>query len=208
MPSPRARRRAGRRVPMRDVLKKVALGVGLAMALPRLLWFGVCAPVLGRDRAFEGAMQGLARSPGLRGVLMRRGFLSVVLAACHPTVTVGYGVLMSKTGATLGENVYVGPGCSLGLVSLEQDVLLADGVRIPSGGHTHALADAAVPIREQGGTPTRVRVGRGTWIGSGAVIMADIGANCVIGAGAVVTKPMPDNVVAVGVPAKVIRVRA
>ena len=193
---------------MRDVIKKVALGAGLAMALPRLAWFGVCAPILGRDRAFEGAMQGLARSPGLRGVLMRRAFLSVVLAACHPSVTVGYGVLMSKTGATLGENVYVGPGCSLGLVSLEQDVLLADGVRIPSGGHTHTSTDVSVPIRAQDGAPTRVRVGRGTWIGSGAVILADVGANCVIGAGAVVTKPMPDNVVAVGVPAKAIRVRA
>jgi acetyltransferase-like isoleucine patch superfamily enzyme len=193
---------------MRDALKRVALGAGLAMVLPRLLWFGLCAAILGRDRAFEGAVQGLARVPGLRGVLMRRAFLTVALADCHHTVTVSYGVLMSKAGASLGENVYVGPGCSLGLVSLEKDVLLADGVRIPSGGHTHASTDASVPIREQGGTPTRVRVGRGTWVGSGAVILADVGANCVIGAGAVVTRPIPDNVVAVGVPAKAIRARA
>jgi acetyltransferase-like isoleucine patch superfamily enzyme len=53
-----------------------------------------------------------------------------------------------------------------------------------------------------------VRVGSGSWIGSGAVILADVGRNCVVGAGAVVTKALPDDVVAVGVPARVIRVRS
>jgi acetyltransferase-like isoleucine patch superfamily enzyme len=37
--------------------------------------------------------------------------------------------------------------------------------------------------------------------------MADVGANTVVGAGAVVTKPLPDGVVAAGVPAKMIRHR-
>ena len=152
-------------------------------------------------------MQGLARSPGLRGIYMRRAFLSAVISACHPTVTVSYGVLMSKAGAELEANVYIGPNCSLGLVSLGRDVLLADGVRIPSGAHTHSTADPSQPIREQGGTLTKVRIGPGTWIGSGAVVLANVGANCVIGAGSVVTKSIPDNVVAVGVPAAVVRSR-
>ena len=52
-----------------------------------------------------------------------------------------------------------------------------------------------------------VRVGAGSWIGSGAVILADIGKNCVIGAGSVVTRPIPDHVVAAGVPARVVRER-
>jgi acetyltransferase-like isoleucine patch superfamily enzyme len=38
--------------------------------------------------------------------------------------------------------------------------------------------------------------------------MADVGRNAVIGAGAVVTSPIPDNVVAAGVPARVIRDRS
>jgi acetyltransferase-like isoleucine patch superfamily enzyme len=37
--------------------------------------------------------------------------------------------------------------------------------------------------------------------------MADVGAGTVVGAGAVVTNPLPDYVIAVGVPAKVIRSR-
>jgi acetyltransferase-like isoleucine patch superfamily enzyme len=39
------------------------------------------------------------------------------------------------------------------------------------------------------------------------VILADIGKHCVIGAGSVVTKPIPDYAIAVGVPARVIRSR-
>ena len=53
-----------------------------------------------------------------------------------------------------------------------------------------------------------MRIGAGSWIGSGAIVMADVGANAVVGAGAVVTKPVPDAVVAAGVPATVIRTRA
>jgi virginiamycin A acetyltransferase len=52
-----------------------------------------------------------------------------------------------------------------------------------------------------------VTIGAGSWIGSGAIVLADVGRNCVIGAGSVVTKPIPDNVVAVGNPARVISSR-
>jgi acetyltransferase-like isoleucine patch superfamily enzyme len=52
-----------------------------------------------------------------------------------------------------------------------------------------------------------VRIGAGTWIGSGSVILADVGRNSIIGAGSVVTRPIPDEVVAAGTPARVIRHR-
>lgn len=52
-----------------------------------------------------------------------------------------------------------------------------------------------------------VRIGRNCWIGSGALIMpgVTIGDNSVIGAGSVVTKDIPENVVAVGNPCRVLR---
>lgn len=52
-----------------------------------------------------------------------------------------------------------------------------------------------------------VRIGSGTWIGAGAIVMADVGRDSIVGAGAVVTKPVPDRVLAAGVPAQVIRSR-
>ena len=101
----------------------------------------------------------------------------------------------------------MGPGCHLGLVHLERDVLVAAGVHIPSGGRIHGTDDPTIPIREQEGVAKMVRIGAGSWIGSASVILADVGRNCVIGAGSVVTRPIPDNVVAAGVPARVVRER-
>ncbi|NLO64937.1 MAG: sugar O-acetyltransferase [Clostridiales bacterium] len=52
-----------------------------------------------------------------------------------------------------------------------------------------------------------IRIGKNCWIGAGAIILAGvtIGDNSVIGAGSVVTKDIPENVVAVGIPCKVIK---
>lgn len=52
-----------------------------------------------------------------------------------------------------------------------------------------------------------ITIGNNVWIGAGCIILAgvEIGDNTVIGAGSVVTKSMPSNVVAVGVPCKIKR---
>jgi acetyltransferase-like isoleucine patch superfamily enzyme len=50
-----------------------------------------------------------------------------------------------------------------------------------------------------------VKIGRGSWIGSAAIVMADVGEQSIIGAGSVVTQPVPSRVLAAGVPARVIR---
>ena len=64
-----------------------------------------------------------------------------------------------------------------------------------------------VLIREQPGTFPRVTIGRDSWIGERTVVMADVGKHCIIAAGSVVTKPVPDYAIAVGSPARVVRFR-
>ena len=193
---------------MRDILKALATMLATVVVAPRIIAFRTAAAIVGKDRAIEASTQSLARVPGLRGQYLRRAFLPFVGVTCHPTATVCYGTTFSKPGSVLEENVYVGPGCHLGLVHLERDVLLAAGVHIPSGGRTHGTDDPSIPIREQAGNPTMVRVGAGSWIGSAAVVLADVGRNSVVGAGSVVTKPIPDDVIAAGVPARIVRSRA
>jgi acetyltransferase-like isoleucine patch superfamily enzyme len=193
---------------MRDSLKAVARALAFLVILPQILSFSIRASIMGRDRALEGSTQWLALMPGLLGVYLRKAFLSYALAYAAPSATVSFGTIFSRAGARLDTNVYVGPGCVLGLVHIERDVLIGSGVQITSGRQTHGTDDPLVPIREQEGAPVLVRVGQGSWIGSGAIVMADVGANAVVGAGSVVTKPVPDSVVAAGVPAAVIRQRA
>jgi acetyltransferase-like isoleucine patch superfamily enzyme len=192
---------------VRDVSKTLLRAIATLAVLPALASYYIRRPLLSADRALEGSSEALGLVPGLFGDYLRRAFLARVLNRCATSATVRFGTLFSKVGARLDDNVYVGPRCHLGFVHLEEDVLLGAGVHVPSGRTTHGTADALQPIRDQPGTPTLVRIGAGTWVGSAAVVMADVGKHCVIGAGAVVTERVPDYSVAAGVPAKVIRSR-
>jgi virginiamycin A acetyltransferase len=192
---------------LRQMLKALARGVAFLLVLPMLCSFWLWALLLGRDRALVGSSQTLSLLPGLIGQYLRRAFYSCVLAYCHPSATIEFGVLFSKAGARIGENVYIGPRCHIGLVDIGREVLLGAGVHVTSGAHTHGFDALGVPLREQPGVPVQVRIGAGAWIGNAAVVMADVGCDTIVGAGAVVTKPLPDRVIAVGVPARVIRNR-
>jgi acetyltransferase-like isoleucine patch superfamily enzyme len=193
---------------MKEALKTAARGAAFVAALPWIVSFVVRAPLLGRDRAIEGSTQALAWLPGLLGQYVRRAFLRVALDACGPNAVIEYGVLVSQAGTRIDDFAYIGPRCHIGLAHIGRDALIAAGVHIPSGGATHGTADVTRSIREQEGHRTMVHVGEGAWIGSAAVLMADVGRHSIVGAGAVVTKPLEPFSVAVGVPARVIRMRA
>jgi virginiamycin A acetyltransferase len=193
---------------MREAVKGIVRIVALILISPALASYWIRAALIGRDRALEASSQALSLIPGICGQYLRQAFFARTLSHCHPTVTISFGTLFSQCGARLDEHVYVGPRCSLGLVHIERDVLLGTGVHVTSGRHTHGVNQVGVPIRDQATTRTLVRIGAGTWVGSGAIVMADVGTNSVVGAGSVVTKPLPDDVVAAGVPARVIRHRA
>jgi acetyltransferase-like isoleucine patch superfamily enzyme len=83
-------------------------------------------------------------------------------------------------------------------------VLLAAGVHVPA---VQPRNRPVATIHDQPGKLRKVRIGRGSWIGSNAVVLADVGRDTIVGAGAVVTHPLPDRVIAAGVPARVVRRR-
>jgi virginiamycin A acetyltransferase len=192
---------------MRETLKSIARAAALAAVSPALLSFILRARLFGKDRALEGSTQALALIPGILGQYLRRAFLARTLASCADTAAIEFGTIFSQAGTRIGARAYLGPRCHIGLADIGADVLLAAGVHVPSGGATHGVGDPDVPIREQPGERTMIQLGEGAWIGSAAIVMADVGRGTVVGAGAVVTKPLPDFVIAAGVPARVIRSR-
>ena len=71
----------------------------------------------------------------------------------------------------------------------------------------HSYADPDVPVGRQWPVNSTVRIGSGTWLGTGAVILpgAVLGRNVVVAAGAVVRGEVPDYAVVGGVPARVLK---
>lgn len=73
----------------------------------------------------------------------------------------------------------------------------------------HVVVDPEIPVRHQGLYMRPVRVGANVWVGYNAQVLrgVTIGDNAIIGSNAVVTRDIPANAVAVGSPARVVRMR-
>lgn len=192
---------------MRRVLKQFANLVALAAALPLAIGYRLATIVLCRQSCFATVAQCVSLVPGKCGIYFRRGLYRQLLQVCGPDAQVGFAVLLTSPDTCLGANCYIGPFSILGDVVLERDVLIASHVSIINGARQHGVERCDVSIREQEGALPRVTIGEGSWIGERAVVMADVGRHCIVGAGAVVTKPIPDYAVAMGVPARVQRFR-
>ena len=106
----------------------------------------------------------------------------------------------------VGENFYANTGCimlDVAQITIGNDVLFGPNVAIYTAGHPIHY-ESRKSGYEYG---ISVVIGDNVWIGGNCVILpgVKIGNNVVIGAGSVVTKNMPDNVLAAGNPCKVIR---
>ena len=128
--------------------------------------------------------------------------LNPLKAAIEEGMHVGNNVtLSSKWGSSFGSEPY--------LITIEDDVRMSGGVHfVTHDGGTWAFRDIKKykVDGEDIGAYGSISVGYRSFIGYGVIIMpgVHIGKRCVIGAGAIVTKDIPDDSVAVGCPAKVI----
>lgn len=152
---------------------------------------------------FQGCAELLSLVPGKPGIFLRRGFYRMSLDACATDCHIGFGTLIAHPQVRIGRGVYVGARCSLGQVVLADDVTIGSNVDILSGRRQHHFDRLDTAIQDQGGIFQQLRIGRNTWVGNSAVVMADVGEDCVIGAGSVVVHPIPPRSVAAGNPAAV-----
>lgn len=112
----------------------------------------------------------------------------------------------------IGENTYIGELNNIraagGVIRIGDDCLISQNISIVAANHNYA---SGVPINKQPWSIEKnfIEIGNDVWIGSGAIVLpgVKIGNGCVIAAGAVVTKDLPENIIAAGVPARVINKR-
>lgn len=126
-----------------------------------------------------------------------------------------YAITCSKI--SIGARVVIRPQTMLfadpraavaGKILIEDDVLIGAGVHVYTANHN--FSNPALPIAVQGHNDARdVILRTGSWIGAHAVILpgVEVGPGAVVGAGSVVTRSVPQECVAAGNPARVIRNR-
>lgn len=105
---------------------------------------------------------------------------------------------------TIGKNVFINFDCTflaLGGITIDEDVLIGPKVSLITENHP------LNPEDRKGLIGKRIHIKRNAWIGANATILpgVTIGENSVVAAGAVVSKDVPDNAVAGGIPAKFIK---
>jgi maltose O-acetyltransferase len=119
----------------------------------------------------------------------------------EPTLHVDYGMHIH-----IGEGFYANANCvmlDVAEIRIGDDTMLAPGVQLLTA--THPVdAQQRVSGRELG---FPISIGSRVWLGGGAIVCpgVTIGDDVVVGSGAVVVKDLPDRVVAVGNPARIVR---
>lgn len=119
-----------------------------------------------------------------------------------------------KYNADISPNIIIGNFSELGTrcmihgnVTIGNNVIMGPDVKIYARNHKYTSID--VPIQFQGKEYLKTIIGNDVWLSANVIITAgvNIGNHCIIAAGSVVTKDVPDFSVVGGVPAKIIKNR-
>jgi acetyltransferase-like isoleucine patch superfamily enzyme len=183
--------------------------VFIAVVLTVPLWIGSRLMLnLGSERFFCTCSEILSMVPGLPGIFLRRGFYARALCECSTDCQIGFGTTFSHADVVIEPHVVIGNRCSIGCAVLRDGVALGSNIDILSGRYQHPVEGGDAPVQFRAGTFRRTEIGRSAWVGNSSVIMADVGAGCVIGAGSVVVTAIPAATVAAGNPAVVKKCKA
>ena len=138
---------------------------------------------------------------------MARGATAAFGSGC----VLDHGFTLEVAGRlTVGDRTVFGHHCTVAAddrVTIGRGCLIGELVSIRD--HDHAFEATDVPILDQGRRTAPVVLGDDVWVGAKATITSGvtIGDGAVVGAHAVVTRDLPAGCVAVGIPARVVRMR-
>jgi acetyltransferase-like isoleucine patch superfamily enzyme len=122
-----------------------------------------------------------------------------------PNVSIG-----NPDRLTIGSRVHIGARCTLwagptsGRIVISDGCVLGPDVFITAANYRF---EGDTHVFDQGSDEADIFIGERAWLGARVIVLpgARIGRRCIIGAGSVVTRPIPDGAVAVGAPAHVVR---
>lgn len=167
-----------------------------------IVYYGLASKLPKSNRPVLGKFAGWLRSKCAKHLF----------AECNGYVNLEQGAYVGN-----GKNFHVLGNAGIGkdfmchnrIVTIHGELMMGEEVVFLGGGHR--FDDINVPMGQQGDLPdTPLEIGEDVWIGARAMVLPGckkIGAHSIIGAGAVVTKDVPEYAIVGGNPAKLIRMR-
>lgn len=144
------------------------------------------------------------------GARQIRGYIAKhLLKKCGNNPFVEHGASFSDgSHLEIGDDCSIGINCQVARARLGNNVIMGPDVVFIANNHDFSNPGTSMKYRGYMPAPV-ITVGDNTWIGTRVIILPgrQIGKDCIIGAGAVVTRNVPDNAIAAGNPAKIIRFR-
>jgi virginiamycin A acetyltransferase len=183
----------------------VARAVAGALTWP-LVW---PLAMLGRtsDMIFRTISELLSLVPYVLGVIVRAEFYRFALTRCGRNVVVEFGAVFVYRDISIGENVTINRFSVVYHCDLGSYVGVGEHAVLLSGSRQHDVDRTDIPILLQRSRRKRIVIGDDCWIGAHTVVMEDVGRGGVVGAGAIVTKPVPEFTIVAGNPARPLRRR-
>jgi acetyltransferase-like isoleucine patch superfamily enzyme len=188
---------------LRTAFKGVAIAIGFVLAAPG----AAAAQLTGSVNMFRTWGEIYSLLPGLVGRYVRAAYYHMTLARCPMNLNIGIFSKFNHRQSEVGDRVMIGSYCSIGLVTFADHSACAERSSILSRTPQHNFTDPSRLVLAESNAPSRVTVGYDTHIGAGCIVLADIGAKCIIGPGSVVVSDIEEYSIAVGNPARVVRRR-
>ncbi|WP_277858454.1 acyltransferase [Latilactobacillus curvatus] len=176
-----------------------------------LLFMGKGARIISKHRVQLSGTTTLGNHAVIDARVKKRVILGRNFTLGDNSIVEGFGVLQNLgSGLIAGDNVGISANS---FISVRGDVIIGNDVIIGPyfslHSENHIFSDTTKKIRLQGTERKGVTIGNDIWIGAKVTVLdgVKIGSGSVIAAGAVVVKDVPENCIVAGVPAKVISYR-
>jgi carbonic anhydrase/acetyltransferase-like protein (isoleucine patch superfamily) len=192
---------------------KRASGEGVHRAWDLAVELGAIGPDTRRGRrfGFMGANSVICFPPN---TLFNEQFIHIGAGTMFgPQATLSAGMvpgqdMITNPVVSVGDRCLFGKGTGIvGHLRIEVGDDVWTGHHVYITDQNHGYEDLDLPISKQVMPERPVKIGSGSWLGHGTVVLpgAQIGRHVVVGANSVVTGTLPDNCIAAGVPARVIK---
>ena len=189
---------------IKTVFKRLLFVLGLVLCSPLVIVTWLEAWLSGKscEVVFCSCKEIISICPTIFGNYLRLAYYWAVCTHISIDARFLFGSMVAHRDTTIGSGVVVGAFTILGYSDIGDNVLFGARVSLISGKYQHGRPEERASAAGTSEIYERIKIGRNSWIGQEAILMASVGENCTVAAGSVVYKAVPDGITVMGNPAR------